>query len=802
MKKRSNRAIASIMWLGLMGLCAAVLSLAAVFLYLDPQTPEAESYRHVSLETPLRVFAEDGKLIGEFGERRLIPVDIEEVPQQFIDALLDTEDKRFYEHSGIDFISLANDSVGLIGSLLFDGEVGSGASTITMQLARNISFGLEKRFLRKFKEMLLALKIEQELSKPEILELYINVVPFGKRAYGAQAAAQTYYGKTLDQLNLAQLAMLAGIPQRPSAGNPINGPDWAVRRRNQVLSRMLAQESITQAQHDEARAAPISARVYRRELDVSAPYAAEMVRRQLIYSLTDLYTGGYEVTTTLDSRLQQAAQSALRRGLEDYDQRHGYRGAEATLDIALIDEAGEDEAKLAELAVEQLRQLPPIGGYEPAAVLSVDDELATLVAPDGARLTLDLESVAWARPFQSINSRGPAPAKVSDVLQVGDVVRVAPLAAPPEDVAEDATEEAAADQATEAALLASEDSPAQRWRLVQIPEIQGAIVSLDPQDGSITAIEGGYDFALRQYNHAIQAARQPGSGFKPFVYSAALEHGVTPASVFVDAPLVFNDENLETEYRPTNSNRRYNGDTRLREALYRSINLVSMRVLQKIEAGNVIEHAKRFGFDTRTFPRNTQLAIGGGTMALTPIDMAKAYAVLANGGFLIEPHIIKTVSNLDGETVLKARHPVVCAECIRERERAEAEAFLRQEELAAAQEAGDLELVAELEALMALESSSELTAGIADAATETAGTDNRNEADAIASDVADSPIEEQPLYAARAIDERNAFLMQSMLRDVIQRGTGVKAKILERSDIAGKTGTTNDAADTWFKRLQ
>ena len=326
------------MWLSLTGLCAAVLSLAGVYLYLDPQTPKAETYRNVKLETPLRVYAEDGALIAEFGERRLIPLTLQDVPQDFINALLDTEDKRFYEHSGIDFISLTNDVFGLVGDLLIDGEVGGGASTITMQLARNVSFSLERRFLRKFKEMLLALKIERELTKQEILELYINLVPFGKRAYGAEAAARTYYGKSLAELNLAQLAMLAGIPQAPTAGNPINGPQRALARRNLVLSRMRAQNSINQAQFEAAVAAPISANVFARNLDAPSPYPAEWVRQLAITFVPDLYTGGYEIYTTIDADLQQEAIAAVRRGLHAYDEKHGYRGVEGQLPAALIEQ--------------------------------------------------------------------------------------------------------------------------------------------------------------------------------------------------------------------------------------------------------------------------------------------------------------------------------------------------------------------------------------------------------------------------------------------------------------------------------
>ncbi|MYH14941.1 MAG: PBP1A family penicillin-binding protein [Gammaproteobacteria bacterium] len=693
---RQRSLTGTIIWIALTGICTLSLTLAAVFLYLNPQIPDAESYRHVKLETPLRVFTADAALIAEFGERRRIPIRFDEVPRHFINALLDTEDKRFYQHRGIDFISLTNDTFGLVKSLLLEGSLGPGASTITMQLARNISFSLERRFLRKFKEMLLALKIETELEKDEILELYINEMPFGKRAYGAEAAARTYYGKPLGELNIPQLAMLAGVLQAPTAGNPINGPERALRRRNLVLSRMRAQGSITDAEYNDAVAAPITAGLHGRDLDVPAPFPAEWVRQQLLDRFPDLYTGGYAAYTTLNGRNQAAATRALRNGLIAYDRRHGYRGPEAQFD--------DQEKGLAALA-----NLTVLGGLVPALVTGVSHDQATATLADGASITLEMAALRW-RPYIETDVRGPVPKRPRDAVQPGDLIRV---------------------QATE-----------EGWRLAQLPEIQGALVSLDPATGAVLALEGGFDFGINQYNHALQAARQPGSGFKPFVYSAALQNGTTPASIFMDAPLVHDDANLESQYRPRNDNNRYNGPTRLREALYRSINLVSMRVLMRVGAGNVLTHAQRFGFDTGSFPRNTQLAIGGGTMAVTPIDMASAYAVFANGGYRVQPHIVSKVADIDGAIVFEPQHAAVCRSCGSE-----------QSSALPAEEPVNLEDL-----------------------------------------LAQSPA----APAESAIDERNAFIMHQMLKDVIQRGTGRRARVLERTDIAGKTGTTDDAADTWF----
>ena len=767
--QKNRKILLNIMWLGLSTLCAVVVSLAGIYLYLDPQIPRPESYRNVQLETPLRVYARDGELLAEYGERRAIPISLDQVPQHFIDALLDTEDKRFYKHKGIDFISLSNDLVTLIGSLLTTGEVTPGASTITMQLARNISFSLERRFLRKFKEMLLSLKIEQELSKDEILELYINMAPFGKRAYGAQAAAFTYYGKPLIQLNLPQLAMLAGIPQLPSAGNPINGPEHALTRRNLVLSRMLDQGSISEAQYVAARAAPIAARLYARELDVPSPYAAEWVRQQAIEAFPDLYSGGYEIRTTIDAAMQREAIDALRRGLASYDRRHGYRGAEGQVYEELREELAQftpqsdlSEAGVLDGITEILHDLPDYGGLEPAVVIAANDEYAIAARRGGAIVSLALTDSAWARPYIEVDLRGPVPQSMTRLTSAGDVIRITPGEAGTE------TKDKA-------------EPPYPRWLLTQLPQIQGALVSLDPHDGAVRALVGGYDFYRNQYNHALQAARQPGSGFKPFVYSAALAAGVTPADVFLDAPLVFDDENLESQYRPDNDNNRYNGPTRLREALYRSINLVSMRVLLEVGAGHVLEHVGRFGFDTRDFPRNTQLAIGGGTMAVTPLQMARSYAVLANTGFLIEPHIIDTIRNARGEVVFRANHPQACQLCGQDESGTEETAELAPTEEPAAEPTSLEELLAASEPNVAEQP---------DPAEVAAGEENPE----------DTPeLEEQlPIAAPRVIDERNVFVMHSLLRDVIKRGTGRSARRLQRGDLAGKTGTTNDAADTWF----
>ena len=711
---RAHRITSIIIPLAIMGAAFVVMALSGTYLYLDPQIPKADSYRHVKLETPLRIYTKDNQLMAEFGERRLIPVKLEEVPKEFISAILDTEDKRFYQHSGIDYISLLNDSLELLQAR----EIRSGASTITMQLARNISFSLEQTFIRKFKEMLLALKIEQELTKDEILELYINVVPFGKRAYGAQAAALTYYGKPLKDLDLSQLAMLAGIPQAPSAGNPINGPQRALRRRNLVLNRMLEQTSISEKEYDEASQKPISAKLHARELDIAAPFPAEWARSQLIEKFPDLYTGGYKVFTTLDSRLQEQATKALRSGILKYDQRHGYRGHEKTVPFTLdVQNLGEKE--LSDEVINLLSTERTIGGLLPALVVASTPHSAILITKNGQHVVLELDNISWASPYLDVDTKGPKPTAVSALMQPGDIVRIQPTKA--------------------------------GWQLAQLPRVQGALVSIDSKTGGILAIEGGFDFRMNQYNHATQAARQPGSGFKPFVYSAALASGLTAATVFMDAPLVFDDENLEAQYRPDNDNKKYNGPTRLREALYRSINLVSMRVLMDISPSKALNYIKQFGFNTETFPLNTQLAIGGGTMAVTPTQMASAYAVFANGGYQVEPHLINRVLDINDLEVFSPSHPIVCPKKIC------AESILTP--------------TTERRKMLSQDSDNEIP---------------------------QSSQEEMIKIAPRVIDNRNAYVMHKMLQDVIRKGTGLRARVLRRSDLAGKTGTTNNAADTWF----
>jgi len=669
------------------GLSAAALAmgLSAAFLYLNPQVPEISTFTNVTLKAPLKIESRDGKLIQEYGER-LIPIQFNDIPQTFIDALLNTEDKRFFEHSGIDLVTLMNATWQL---LMNKGDIKTGASTITMQLVKNVSGASEVRFIRKFKEMLLALKLEQALSKQEILTLYLNIIPFGKHAYGIQAAAQTYYGRDINDLSLAQMAMLAGIPKAPEAGNPINGPKRALERRNLILQRMVEQGSIGRDDYALAIREPITAEVFDRKIELPALYAAELIRSEVISAFgRKAYALGLKVESTIDSRFQAAAEAAVIKKLNEYDQRHGYRGPEESQIAGTRTYLAGDQQTFPVYWPQRLASASVIGDQYPAIVIGLTRQSATVLTQGGGLETLNWEGLKWARPYINVNQRGKTPQSASDILKIGDLVRIAP-------------------------------TKNGRWRLGQVPTLQAAFVALEPDDGAIRAMVGGYDFKLNQFNHATQARRQPGSTFKPFFYAGAMEQGVTAASIYNDAPVVLPGGELEENYRPKNSGAGFRGNIRLREALYRSINLVSLRVLLDYGSSNAIDYVRRFGFDTKGFPNNVQLAFGGGTIALTPLEIATGYAVFANGGRAVNSFLIQSITTLN-----------VSSSVIDE------ERFCR--------------------------------------------------------DGCRGP------STTQVVDPRVAFIMNSILRDTIQKGTGRKAfRALNRTDVMGKTGTTNDA-DIWF----
>ena len=706
-----SRLSSALRWLlfGAVSIGLLVLAvLAAAVWYVAPSLPSAEELRSVQLQTPLRVYTRDALLIAEFGEKRRTPLSLSEIPPVMVEAVIAAEDERFYEHPGVDWQGLTRAVV----HLLRTGEKGPGGSTVTMQVARNFFLGREKTVERKFKEILLALQIERLFSKDEILELYFNKIFFGHRAYGVGAAAQVYYGKTLGELELVQIAMIAGLPKAPSRFNPIVNPGRAIARRNYVLARMREVGFLEETVYRTAILAPVSAKLHGLRVEVTAPYVAEMVRAEMEARFGDAaYTSGFRVYTTLDSARQRAATAALRKGLLEYDRRHGSRGPE--LHVESDDAASDYESILADI--------PVVGGLPPAMVVEVDEQVVTAHAKGFGLVEIPAARLEWARPYISENRRGVKPKSPHDVVEVGDVVRV---------------------QLTE-----------EGWGLVQVPAVEGALVALDPNDGAIVALAGGFDFYRSKFNRVTQAQRQPGSSFKPFIYSAALASGMTPATFINDAPVVFEDVGLEDMWRPENYSGKFFGPTRLRVALYKSRNLASIRVLHAMGIDHAMQHLRRFGLDAERLPANLSLAVGSGE--LTPLELATGYAVIANGGYRIEPYFIDRVEDSRGVVVDQAAPVRVCRECEQDPPAAE-------------------------------------TDGLMHTAALTAHPFTRPRT------ILDPMPAAQPAFAPRAIEKRNVWLMNSMMRDVIRRGTGRKALQLERNDLAGKTGTTNDFRDAWF----
>ena len=681
--------------------CAGIWWLAGLYLYLSPRLPEESALRNITLQTPLQVLSRDGALIGQFGEQKRKPLQFEEIPQGFINALLAAEDDGFFEHGGIEPLSLAR----AVSELLLTGRKGSGGSTITMQVARNYFLTLDQTFIRKFTEILLALQIEARLSKEEIFELYVNRVFLGHRAYGFEAAAETYYGKSLAELDLAQHAMLAGVPKAPSRNNPLSNPEKGKIRRDWILGRMENLGMINEAQRDAAQATPVTAAFFGQVVEVDADYVAEMVRREMVARFGNAaYNDGYVVYTTVDAKQQQAARDALLAGLRTYDWRHGWRGPERRL----APRDGETEAETTDRWQQALQEMPTIAELQPGIVTEVGDSMVTVLTKSGDVISLTWEGDLNAvRRYRSVNSTAAPEKTVSDLVAQGDLIRVL--------------------------------ETANGWRLSQVPQAQAALVSLDPKHGAIRALVGGMGFELSKFNRATQARRQPGSNFKPFLYASALSAGITPSTVINDAPVVLDNIAAAEIWRPENDSGKFYGPTRLREALAFSRNLVSIRVLQRVGIGPFIRYVERLGFNTEDMQANLTLALG--THAFTPIEVAAGYAILANEGFKVEPWLIERIENAQGDIVYAADPLVACPEC--------------------------------------------------------ATTDNGNAEEVRMEDILGTAVPEVRA-AERVMDPRVAYIVSSFLRDAIQRGTGRRARVLERDDIGGKTGTTNGPRDAWF----
>jgi penicillin-binding protein 1A len=691
-------------------LAAGLILLAAAYFYIAPQLPPIDRLKDVQLQVPLRIYARDGELIAEFGEQRRKPLHYRELPEVVIDAILATEDDRFFEHPGVDYQGLLRAAVELVRT----GQKLQGGSTITMQVARNFFLTNEKTYLRKLTEIFLALKIERHLSKQEILELYLNKIYFGHRAYGIAAAAEVYYGLPIQELSVAQVAMIAGLPKAPSANNPVSNPARALVRRNYILGRMYVLGAIDSAVYSAAVEEPDNASLHNATPEVSAPYVAEMVRSYMVDQYGDeAYTGGYRVITTLSGVRQRAASDAVRTTLLEYERRHGYRGVEGH--VQLPDQHGEADYSAL------LAGHGSVGGLRAALVLELGEQSARIYIGGIGQFNLDWQALSWARKYITVNQRGPELKSAKELLAPGDLIRVQSL-------------------------------PDGGWMLAQIPLVSGALVSLAPSDGALQALVGGFDFDTSKFNRALQARRQPGSSFKPFVYSAALAKGYTLASVFNDAPVVFDDPSLETTWRPENYSGKFYGPTRMREALTHSRNLVSIRLIQAIGPGYAADYAERFGFRVDQLPRNLSLALGSG--AATPMEMARAYSVWANGGFLIEPYFISEIRDADGAVVFSASPAVACLEC----------------KDVSAVEVGAGDIASESADMFTVDKDAQVEPGV----------------------------QMEHKYASRVVDYDNVYLMTSMLQDVIKRGTARRALALGRQDLSGKTGTTNDQRDAWF----
>ena len=672
-----------------------VAAVTATYFYLEPKLPPTENLKDVQFQVPLRVFSRDKKLIAEFGEKRRIPLSYDELPKQLIQSFLAAEDNRFFEHPGVDYQGIIRAAV----QLLLTGEKKQGGSTITMQVARNFFLTREKTYIRKLNEILLALRIETELSKEKILELYLNKIYMGHRSYGVGAAAQVYYGKTVSDLSLAQAAMVAGLPKAPSANNPVTDPKRALERRNYVLGQMKRLSYISEEEYQAAMLEPVSARIHSANIEVEAPYVAEMVRAEMLELYGEnAYTDGYSVYTTIDSRLQAAANSALRTTLQDYDLRHGYRGAVRSYDISV--DADDKDLDLL------LKEHPAVADLPPAIVTSVGENTIEVYLGEGKRTVIDWQGLEWARAYKSESYRGPSPKRANEIVEIGDLVRV----------------------------LEMTTKKGTYLRLAQVPAVEGALVALDPDDGALISLIGGYDFFNSKFNRVTQALRQPGSGFKPFIYSAALEAGFTPASLINDAPVVFDDPSLEGTWRPENYSGKFFGPTRLRYALTKSRNLVSIRLLRSMGIPHALKYAERFGFDATELPNNLSLALG--SAAVTPLQMASAYAILANGGYRVDSYLIESIYDVHNKQLYQANPPRVCDSC----------------DFAGSGEP-------------------EIQSGAGEAPSN---------------------------VAPRVISAQNHYLMISMMQDVIRRGTATKARSLGRDDLAGKTGTTNEQKDAWF----
>ncbi len=681
-----KRGISYLFWALLSFALTLVIVFGVTYIYLELQLPDVAVLNDKHLQVPLRIYTADGKLIAQYGAKRRAPVTLDQIPKEFIDAVLATEDARYYSHPGVDLVSLVRAAKAVISS----GRKVQGASTITMQVAKNFFLSSEKTYGRKIEEILLALKIDKEFSKDKVLELYLNKIYFGNRAYGAAAAADVYYGKKLKQLTLAQMAMLAGLPQAPSKNNPLQNPKAALIRRNHVLQRMYEVGYITKKAYVKAARDPETARYHGQQVQVRAPYMAEMVRQLMVqqYGFA-AYDSGFKVYTTVSARMQVEADRALDEGLIAYAKRHGYHPSGVNL--------GMPDPTNFQTWEETLRKMDNLAHLHPAAVITVNPNTVDALLANGEQITIPWTGLSWARPELADGAVGKMPSVASDIVTEGDVIWV------------------------------QQDTNA-TWNLSEIPKVEGALIAINPQDGAIVSLSGGFDYDVSNFNRAVMARRQPGSSFKPYIYSAGFAKGYTLATTINDAPIVLRGATEDEFWRPMNDTNKFYGPTRLRVALVESRNIVAVRLLEAIGIKYALNYMRNFGFDPESLPRSFTLALG--SASVSPLQMASGYTVFANGGFRVVPYFLDKIVDEQGKVVYESNPMQACPACI-----------------------ADPNL----------------------------------------------PKEERPkVIAPQTISSQNAFLVTQAMRDVIQSGTARTAKALNRIDLAGKTGTTNDQVDAWF----
>lgn len=726
-----------------------LLTILTIYLLLKDDLPDVATLQDVRLQTPMQVFTADGQLISQFGEKRRIPLKLDEMPPLLVDAFLAVEDTRFYEHPGIDIIGMMR-ALTVVAS---SGDFSQGASTITQQLARNFFLTREKKIIRKIKEIFLAIHIEQLLSKEKILELYLNKIELGQRSFGVGAAAQVYFGKTVHELTVDEIAIIAGLPKAPSILNPVRSASNARARRNVVLGRMYDTGVIDKQAYDAALAAPITSRLHGPQISASAPYIAEMVRQEMVarYGEEMAYSAGLQVITTVHSKQQAAAKHALQQNLYAYDERHGYRGPVAQLWQAKLMQPEDSEPYFeqpdkpdAEHILAYLDQQSSIEDLHPAIVLDVQPQTAQIILRGGEEVTIPWDGLKWAREFINDERQGTAPKTAYAILAPGMHI-----------------------------LVRRQD---EQWQLSQLPLASSAIVAIDPDNGAIRSLVGGYSFSQSQFNRVTQAKRQVGSNIKPFVYSAALEHGYTLASIMNDAPIHHWDDHAGVAWRPKNSPAVYDGPIRIREALAKSKNVVSIRLLRGVGIDDTIRHLQRFGFAASDLPRNETLALG--SASLTPLELVTGYAVFANGGYLVTPYVIDKVLNEEDQLIFQHQPEIACHDCQQDKD-------TDPEEDAQSNQQNNEALLSDLFDVLAEDSVNTQPDG--------------------ATPIADTT----PQPAQHVISEQNAFLIADAMKSSVWgggswnhgtgwNGTAWRLQKLKRRDISAKTGTTNDSKDTWF----